>query len=128
MRKVAELNLVNEERIKLINDLEAQIGELTCDIERLRDNFKMAAAESSQNAIKMNDAMTKRDYEERKFKSSVALHKHELKRRDEREFDLNSQITLLRNRIQELESLLDEREINLSLLRNRIQTLKSSTL
>ncbi|CAG8478811.1 19781_t:CDS:2 [Gigaspora margarita] len=97
MRKVAELNLVNEERIKLINDLEAQIVELTCDIERLRDNFKMAAAEGSQNAIKMNDAIAKRDYEERKFKSSVALHKYELKRRDEREFDLNSQITLLRN-------------------------------
>ncbi|CAG8566327.1 2246_t:CDS:2, partial [Gigaspora rosea] len=95
-RKVAELNLANEKRIKLINDLEAQIVELTCEIGTLRDNFKMAEAESSQNARKELESLL-----------------------DEREIDLS----LLRNKIQELESLLGEREINL--LKNRIQELES---
>ncbi|CAG8755301.1 18725_t:CDS:2, partial [Racocetra persica] len=98
---------------------------LTCKIGTLRDNFKMAEAESSRNAIKMNDAIDKRNHTERKYNFAIAQHKRELRRRDERENDLHSQITLLRNRIQELESLLDEREIDLSLLRNRIQELES---
>ncbi|RIB15677.1 hypothetical protein C2G38_2039164 [Gigaspora rosea] len=105
-RKVAELNLANKKRIKLINDLEAQIVELTCEIGTLRDNFKIAEAESSQNAIKMNDAIDKRNHTERKYNFSVAQHERKLRRRDERENDLHLQITLLRNRIQELESML----------------------
>ncbi|RIB19055.1 hypothetical protein C2G38_2084071 [Gigaspora rosea] len=81
-RKVAELNLANEKRIKLINDLEAQIVELTCEIGTLRDNFKMAEAESSQNARKMNDAINKRNHTERKYNFSIAQHERKLRRRD----------------------------------------------
>ncbi|CAG8602791.1 29746_t:CDS:2 [Racocetra persica] len=58
-RKVTDLNLVNEERIKLINDLEAQIAKLTSNIEILRSNCKMIDAESIQNATKLHDAESK---------------------------------------------------------------------
>ncbi|CAG8761025.1 8902_t:CDS:2, partial [Gigaspora rosea] len=105
-RKVADLNLVNEERIKLINDLEAQIAKLTSDIEILRSNCKMINAESIQNATKLYDAESKIADEKRKYNSFVAKHERELRSRDERESDLYSHITLLKNRIKDLESML----------------------
>ncbi|RIA99895.1 hypothetical protein C2G38_2130774 [Gigaspora rosea] len=73
-RKVADLNLVNEERIKLINDLEAQIAKLTSDIVILRSNCKMIYAESIQNATKLHDAESKIADEKRKYNSFVAKH------------------------------------------------------
>ncbi|CAG8453961.1 16701_t:CDS:2 [Dentiscutata heterogama] len=123
-RKVTDLNLVNEERIKLINDLEAQIAKLTSDIEILRSNCKMIDAESIQNATKLHDAESKIADEKRKYNSFVAKHERELRSRDERESDLYSHITLLKNRIKNLESMLEsekESEIDLtSFLYNHI--------
>ncbi|CAG8563661.1 23477_t:CDS:2, partial [Gigaspora rosea] len=75
-RKVTDLNLVNEERIKMINNLEDQL----------------------------HDAESKIAYEKRKHNSFVTKHELELENRDARESDLYSYITLLKNRIKDLES------------------------
>ncbi|CAG8767213.1 45555_t:CDS:2 [Gigaspora margarita] len=106
-RKVADLNLINEERIKMINNLEDQIVKLTSDIEILRSNCKMIDAENIQNATKLHDAESKINYEKRKYDSFVTKHERELENRDERESNLYSHITLLKNRIKDLESNLD---------------------
>ncbi|RIB02849.1 hypothetical protein C2G38_2124339 [Gigaspora rosea] len=107
-RKVTDLNLVNEERIKMINNLEDQVNflfvKLTSDIEILRSNCKMINAKNIQNATKLHDAESKIAYEKRKHNSFVTKHELELENRDARESDLYSYITLLKNRIKDLES------------------------
>ncbi|CAG8627801.1 30573_t:CDS:2 [Gigaspora margarita] len=105
-KQVSELKLGNEERNNLIKNLEDKIEKLTSDIEVFGNNFKMADDERSQNAIKMNDAISKSAYMESKYRSIVAQHETVLKERDLKETDLYSQIELYRNRIAELESKL----------------------
>ncbi|CAG8853799.1 19818_t:CDS:2, partial [Gigaspora margarita] len=78
-KKVIDLNLINKERIKLINNLKDQL----------------------------HDMESKIADKKRKYYFLVAKHKHELKSRDKRESDLYLYIILLKNRIQDLESMLD---------------------
>ncbi|CAG8538313.1 471_t:CDS:2 [Dentiscutata erythropus] len=106
MCEVTNLNLVNREKSDLIKNLKAKIEDLISETELLRDNFRLADAERSQNTIRMNNELAKRDYAKRKCTTLVAQHESELRKRDKRETDLYSQTDLLKNRVKYLELLL----------------------